>query len=268
MPENPHSKFLAYFASVLILSVPFYIWGVVAPVRGLPFGLPATASMIIVPAVVATLLTRREFGTTAAWLLWKRAGDVSRANFVWLVASAAIMPAASVLAYVVMRALTLPLPPAIAIAWSQLPVMIAVYFVGALFEEIGWTGYATARMEPRLGVMRTGMLIGVVWAVWHVIPWWLGQGHTAGWVINQSALTVLMRIVMVWIYSQRGQSLFASIVFHAMINVSYSLFPNGGSHYNPTILLLAMALLVGVVALLIPPGTGTSRHLASGGNSP
>jgi hypothetical protein len=38
-----------------------------------------------------------------------------------------------------------------------------------------------------------------------------------------------------------------------MINTSYSLFPNNGSHYNPTIALLPMALLVAVIAFRYPP---------------
>lgn len=248
MTRNPNSRLLSYFAWVFVLSVPFYVWGVVAPVRWLPFGLPATATMIVLPALVATLLTRYELGVSAAGQMWKRVGDVSHAKPVWLVTAATMMPAVSVLAFFLMRAIGLSLPTVISIAWSRVPLMVAVYFVGAVFEEIGWTGYATSRIEPQFGVMRTGLLIGIVWAAWHVIPWWLGQGHAVAWVIGQSALTVLMRVVMVWIYSQGGRSLFASIVFHAMINTSYSVFPNNGSHYNPTVLLLPMALLVAVIA--------------------
>jgi uncharacterized protein len=258
MTHTLNSRLLSYFAWVLVLSVPFYVWGVVAPVHGLPFGLPATATMIILPALVATLLTRYELGASAAWQMWKRVGDVSRAKPVWLITAAAIMPAVSVLAFFLMRAIGLPLPTVISIAWPQVPLLVAVYLLGAAFEEIGWTGYATSRMEPQFGVMRTGLLIGIVWAAWHMIPWWLGQGHAASWVIGQSALTVLMRIVMVWIYSQGGQSLFASIVFHAMINTSDSMFPNNGSHYNPTVVLLPMALLVAVIAFCSRPHSRTS----------
>ena len=248
MTDNPNSRLLSYFAWVLVLSIPFFVWGVVAPVRGLPFGLPATSTMIILPALVATFLTRDELGVTAAWQMWRRVGDVSRAKPIWLITAAAIMPAVSILAFFLMRAMGLPLPPVISIAWPKVPLMISVYFVGAVFEEIGWTGYATSRMAPQFGVVLTGLLIGIVWAAWHVIPWWLGQGHAVAWVIGQSALTVLMRIVMVWIYSQGGQSLFTIIVFHAMINTSYSVFPNNGSHYNPTVVLLPMVLLVAIIA--------------------
>jgi hypothetical protein len=46
-----------------------------------------------------------------------------------------------------------------------------------------------------------------------------------------------------WIIARGGQSLFLAVVFHAMINVSYSLFPNQGSHYDPRVVASMLAVL-------------------------
>jgi Protein of unknown function (DUF3995) len=43
------------------------------------------------------------------------------------------------------------------------------------------------------------------------------------------------RILFTWLYNNTGKSLFAAIVFHAMANVSFVLFPNYGSGYDPAI---------------------------------
>jgi hypothetical protein len=65
-----------------------------------------------------------------------------------------------------------------------------------------------------------------------------------------------MRVVMGWIYAYGGRSLFLATVFHAMINTSFTLFPNGGSHYNPSV--TAAALIV--MAALVAKSTAMARH--------
>lgn len=60
-----------FFAWVFAWSLPFYAWGIIWPVRGLPFGLPATVIMIVVPAAVATISTSCEMGAAAAGALWR-----------------------------------------------------------------------------------------------------------------------------------------------------------------------------------------------------
>jgi membrane protease YdiL (CAAX protease family) len=40
---------------------------------------------------------------------------------------------------------------------------------------------------------------------------------------------------MTWLYIHSGKSVFAAAVFHAMINLSWQLFPNNGSFYDPRV---------------------------------
>ena len=247
--ENAAHPF-RFFGWVLLLSAPFYIWGVFWPVRGLPFGLPATVVMVVAPAIVATALTRREQGAEGARELWRRIGDVgSIPSASWFLTALVFMPAASLFGYFMMRLFDLSLPAAVSVSLTQAPVLFAVYFFGAIFEEIGWTGYATGPLQEQYGILSAGLMIGAVWALWHVTPWWLGQGHALSWVTWQALATTSMRIVMGWIYAYGGRSLLLSIVFHAMINVSYSLFPNEGSHYDPFILAAVLAITIGIIAL-------------------
>ena len=238
-----------FFAWVLALSVPFYVWGVLAPVRGLPFGLPATAAMVVVPALLATIMTAPRRGTATGRALWRRVLDTDRIEDTRCLAAAVlIMPLTSFAAYVSMALLGLPLPDALHVPLEQIPLMIMVYVIGAVFEEIGWTAYATEPLQERHGVLGGGIVIGLVWALWHVVPWWFGQRHALSWVAGQAAATVLTRVIMGFIYARCGRSLFLAIIFHAMINISYSLFPNSGSHYNPIVL---ASVLMPIVAFLV-----------------
>jgi uncharacterized protein len=68
-------------------------------------------------------------------------------------------------------------------------------------------------------------------------------------VIAQSIATVAMRVIMGWIYARGGRSLLLAILFHAMINTSYSLFPNGGSGYDPAVMAGVLSIIAGAIGL-------------------
>ena len=52
---------------------------------------------------------------------------------------------------------------------------------------------------------------------------------------------------MVWIGNNTNQSVFGAIVFHALINTSYSLSPQHGAHYDPAL----TALVAGAFVVLV-----------------
>ena len=243
----PHPvRFLAW---TLALAIPFHVCSVLWPAQGLPFGLPVAVVMIVVPAMLATIFTAHEGGASRARDLWLRLADVRRiAGARWIALTLLCMPLASLAAYVAMVALGRPLPEVIHSPVWQAPVLIAVFFCGAIFEEVGWTGYATEPLQRRYGVTSAGLIIGSVWALWHVPAWWLGQGHTLPWVVGQCAATIAMRLIMGHIYAAGGRSLFLAVLFHAMINTSWVLFPNDGSHYDPLVIAPILAAIAAALA--------------------
>ncbi len=195
-------------ALILILSAPIYVWGILYPIEGLPFGLPGTAVMIVVPAIVASFLTLRENGGAAVAALWQGVFDIDRIGSLrWIALALLTMPAATVAAFLVMQAAGLPLPPQPTFDIVVALVAFIAYFAAAALEEVAWTGYCTAPLQERFGNFGASIIIGSVWAAWHFIPWIVIQGHAATWVAGQTAITILMRILMGYIYARGGQSL-------------------------------------------------------------
>ena len=107
-----------------------------------------------------------------------------------------------------------------------------MYFISATCKELGWVGYAVDPMQRRWGALRASIVLGVVRQVWHLIPD-LQAHHRASWIAWHSLQGVALMVLIVWSYNQTGQSVLAAILVHAMDNVSWSLFPNYGSGFDP-----------------------------------
>jgi hypothetical protein len=74
---------------------------------------------------------------------------------------------------------------------------------------------------------------------------------------------ICARILSVWIYNNTGKSVFAATLFHTMSNLSWALFPNYGTHYNPMVTSLITLLAVGFVLLRSEPKTFTRNRFIS-----
>jgi CAAX protease family protein len=126
--------------------------------------------------------------------------------------------------------------------------MFLAFLVSAAGEELGWSGYATGPIQARWGELGAGLLLGVVWAAWHLVPL-IQVDRPLGWIAGWSLGTVANRIIIVRLYNATGGSVFGATLYHAMNNLSWQLFPNRGSHYDPRISgpLLGLAAAVVVV---------------------
>jgi membrane protease YdiL (CAAX protease family) len=51
----------------------------------------------------------------------------------------------------------------------------ALLIGGPLFEELGWRGFAQPRLQERFGPMMASLILGLLWAFWHMPIWFSGQ---------------------------------------------------------------------------------------------
>ena len=102
---------------------------------------------------------------------------------------------------------------------------IVMGLVVGFFEELGWTGFAVPRLRQRHSVITTGIVVGLLWGVWH-FPLFLGNSLSAGALSPVLYLCVLLfsflpayRVLMVWVYD-RTESLLVVILMHAPLAAS------------------------------------------------
>ena len=66
---------------------------------------------------------------------------------------------------------------------SLLLLGIVGTLVGGIFEELGWTGFATSTLLRRMryGVLTTGLIVGVLWGVAHFpLYYWGASADLSG----------------------------------------------------------------------------------------
>ena len=112
-----------------------------------------------------------------------------------------------------------PLVPVIA-----LPAVFPFFLILAAGEEVGWMGDAFEPMQARRGALRASVLLGIIWAVWHV-PFFVFLFPDPVVVLARVLTLVGTRVLAGWIFNNTGQSVFAVILFHAVDNVALATLP-------------------------------------------
>jgi membrane protease YdiL (CAAX protease family) len=249
-PQSPLKFFLLVFA----LSLPFWWAGTLVGPQLVP-GVPVTALIVVFcPTTAALILVYRESKTAGVRDLLKRSFDYNQIKAkIWYAPILLLMPGVTILSYGWMRWMGLPLAiPQVPVV-ATLTISLAI-FILALGEELGWSGYAIDPMQDRWGALSASILLGLAWALWHIVP--LVQVHRSpAWIAWWCLGTVAARVLMVWLYNNTGKSVFAMAVFHTTINVTWQLFPIRGSYWDPRVNGVIMAIAAVVVVAVWGPRT-------------
>lgn len=259
MSNKATKKYISFFALVFALSIPFWILGVVAPdtTKTLPIKLPISALMTFCPLIAAAMLIYKKQKMQGVMQLLQQSFDFKKVKSKkWYMPVVFLMPVIALLSYgyIKMTGRTLPETQT-----SPLSVLIffVVFFIGAIGEELGWSGYIIDPLQNRYGALKASVIVGIGWAVWHIIPY--TQTHqTSIWIFWQCIGTVFLRVIMVWLFNNTGKSVFAMVLFHAMVNISPYVIPNYGAHYDPFI----FAVLLMIITIVITFFWGTKTLAA------
>jgi CAAX protease family protein len=200
----------------------------------------------IVPSMVAIIMSAIEGGGRG---LRELLGQVGRWRFGlgWYALALLLMPLVWLIALIVGRLFGGPAPVV------RLDFLIPLAAIG---EEFGWRGYALPRLQGRLGALRASLVIGVVWAAWHLPYYAYPDIHPLPLGIDFTlfALALISESVLAtWIYNSTGRSVLATILYHHSIHLA-SIVP-------------VVPGLVGTVVLtIVNIGAAAAAVAASGGS--
>jgi len=139
-------------------------------------------------------------------------------------------------------------------------IIIGLVF-GGFLEEMGWTGFAVPKLRQNYGVVTTGLIVGLLHGLWHLLSTYWSTGDAAGALSLSDFIPPLFfyagvlpayRVLMVWLYDRTG-SLFLNILMHAALTAAalWILLPAATGASLVIYYLLLTALMWAVVGGLV-----------------
>lgn len=98
---------------------------------------------------------------------------------------------------------------------SFLLILIA-QLMGAFAEEVGWRGFLQPYLEKKLSVIHAGIIVGLLWGLWHINIFSYGILYTLSFLISAVAMSIILAIML---NSMEKGKIFSAGVFHCMINI-------------------------------------------------
>ena len=132
-------------------------------------------------------------------------------------------------------------------------VFLYVFVFTALGEEVGWRGYALPRLQACFSPFTASLILGTVWALWHLPLFWLAGDFHQQLPISWFLLQVLgSTFLYTWMYNRTNGSLLIALLFHTSSNAAVGLLPvlpldNGGSLRPLWLTVSLLYLAVGLV---------------------
>jgi uncharacterized protein len=235
----------------------------VSPVLAL--GGPVFLAGVFAPGVIAVALTAWEEGAQGVGMLLRRVVQW-RVGFRFYAFALLLMPLTKLTVAILHRGLVGTWPPFGETRPLLLMLATIVSTIGQAGEEVGWRGYLLPRLTERTGLVAASLLVGVIWATWHLPLFFAPGADTNGqsfplYVLQATAYSV----ALAWLYWRTGGSLLLTMFMHAAFNNLKDIVPSGrvgsGSPFSfdaTLVFRLSVVLLwdVGLVLLIRMRGVG------------
>lgn len=202
-------------------------------------------------------MTAASDGRAGLRSLWRRTLQV-QFGFRWYLIIFLLFPAVNALALLMAWAAGGSVPD-LALARSLaaipagiMPTLIIFFITGALAEEYGWRGYALDRVQAKWGAAIGSLLLGILWALWHVPLFFMaGAPQTSSGVsfLLFAAWIVALSPIYTWIYNGTRRSLAAVLLLHWASTIASSILPTNQSETTG----LAIISVVILIAMLRRP---------------
>jgi membrane protease YdiL (CAAX protease family) len=201
-------------------------------------------------AIVVLAVTRGKAGVMALLRRMVR----WRVSPVWY-AVALLLPVAITVAATVLNVLFGAQAPSSAelSGWTGLVpgffLLLLVPGFGGAWEEPGWRGYALPRLQVGRSALLASLILGLLWAFWHLPLMVVGE---VNW--SDIVLVIAASVVFAWVFNSASGSVLIAMVMHAMNNtISGSFFGpmfSGADSVRESWLLAALWVAVAIVVVV------------------
>jgi membrane protease YdiL (CAAX protease family) len=222
------TSLLKFFALTYLLSWACFIGAASISPAGPAAGLRNPLYLVgtFGPAIVALALTAKAGGGAAVrdllgqMLRW-------RVHVRWYVFAISYMAVIKLLVAVICRLTSGAWPRFGHDAWYVILIAIVISTPVQAGEEIGWRGYALPRLFARWDLARASIILGIIWACWH-LPFFFIEGVDKS---GQSFPVYLLQVTALsvaaaWLYWRTQASLLLVMLMHSAGNQTIGIVPS------------------------------------------
>ena len=248
-----------YFILTFVIS-----WGAILMLVG-PDGIPVapdqavTLGMAILlgPSITSLLLIGLTSGRTGFRELLSRLFKW-RVDLRWYAVALLTAPLSTAVVVFALSFFSSEFTSSIFISDGKMALLLMGIVAGVVvgfFEELGWTGFAIPRMRLRYGVLATGLIVGLVWGLWHFILFWEEDSFSR--ILPLALLLARLfswlpayRVLMVWVYDST-ESLFVVILMHTVLVATLMILDPVLSGGGLVVFILVRAAVLWVIAAML-----------------
>src|SRR5262245_53544396 len=177
----------------------------------------------IAPSLVALMLTARTAGHSGVTALLSRIA-ILPAGARWYVFATGYMASIKVAVVLLHKLMTGTWPATMGTTPWYVMAMATVFSTPVQAgEEIGWRGYALPRLASRLGLGVASVVLGVIWASWHLPLFFIPGGNVGESFPTYPLAVTAISVAMAWLYWRTGGSLLLTMLMHAAVNNTASI---------------------------------------------
>jgi len=241
---------LVFGLSAIILSFATYLLPM--PREAVPF------LMVLIPTVLGVIFAGMEGGRTGVRALLGKLTQW-RISLKWL--GIAMIVAIAMRLAMSFIALALGWIPAIRLRNATpggLVILAVIFLIAALFEELGWRGYALPQLLENHTPLYASLVIGVLWGAVHLtlhLPGMPSQGISGFFTILQ---LIGLSILLTWFYIRGGQNILLTTFFHAAQSF-FVILNEGTSLLQQTWLMAFVWIAAGALVLLFSKSMRVAR---------
>lgn len=119
--------------------------------------------------------------------------------------------------------------------------VLLMIFSGPM-EEFGWRGVALPLLQRKLAPLWAGLLLGVIWGIWHIPAFYIGATPQSNWQFLPFFIgTVCVSVIMTPLFNKSKGSILLPMLFHwQLVNPAY---PDAAPHDTIVFFVVACAIV-------------------------
>ena len=239
-----------------------WTWGLLWVGATFPLQPPWMGTAVLIASAfgpsLAGVTTVALFEGLAGLKLWLKRCLFWRVGWGWYAIAAFVPLGMMVLALALYAAIggALPLSPASGHWWLSVLIFGQILLLGGpLGEEFGWRGYALPLLTPRIGWRWASLIVGGVWALWHLPLFFIpGMAQANMPMALFMASSVALSVIFARLSVNTRFSVLPAIVLHWSVNAGSWAIPvtPQGDVMQPYYLVMGLLFAVAAIVFFKP----------------